>query len=88
MFVLEKLINEIKSKGFDKYKNLIDEKMHIKKILEVRAENYQKLLNMRSAEKKNHGQNNSKIENDSELYKKLSEVIQFYPLFNFILINY
>ncbi len=73
--VLEKLINEIKSKGFDKYKNLIDEKMQIKKILEVRVENYQKLNNMKNAEKKSFGQKNSKIENDSELFKKLAEVI-------------
>lgn len=74
MFVLEKLISEIKSKGFDKYKNLIDEKMQMRKILEVRVENFQKFLNMRNSEKKNYGQKNSKIENDSELYKKLAEV--------------
>lgn len=71
---MEKLINEIKSKGFDKYKNFIDEKMQMRKILEVRIENFQKLLNMKNAEKKNYGQNNSKIENDSELFKKLAEV--------------
>jgi len=75
--VLEKLINEIKSKGFDKFKGLIDEKMQMKKILEVRVENYQKLLNMKNAEKKNYGQNNSKIETDSDLFKKLAEVNKF-----------
>ncbi len=71
---MEKLIDEIKSNGFDKYKNLIDDNNQMKKIMEVRVENYQKLLNMRNAEKKNHGQNNSKIESDSELFKKLAEV--------------
>lgn len=72
--ILEKLINEIKTKGFDKYKNLIDEKLRIKKIIEIRVENVQKLLNMKRSEKKNYGQNNTKIESDSELNKKFAEV--------------
>jgi hypothetical protein len=71
---LESLISEIKKKGFDKYKSQIDESEKIKKILEVRIENYQKILNLRKSESKYCGEKNTRVECDSDLYKKYTEV--------------
>jgi hypothetical protein len=71
---LENLISEIKTKGFDKFKTQIDEKEKLKKILEVRVENYQKILNLKKSEKKYCGEKNTRVECDSDLYKKYTEV--------------
>ncbi len=71
---MENLISEIKTKGFDKYKTQIDDREKIKKILEVRVENYQKIVNLRRSEKKYCGEKNTRVECDSELYKKYTEV--------------
>ena len=46
----------------------------MKKIYEIRIENYQKILNMKKSEKKYCGEKNTRVENDSDLFKKYTEV--------------
>ena len=72
---LETLISEIKSRGFEKCKNEIDEKLKIKKYYEVSIESLQKKINFINSQKKHHGTKNTKIIGEANLCKDISQVI-------------
>jgi hypothetical protein len=68
------LINEIKMRGFEKTKSEIDERLRIKKQLEVTVESLTKKTNFLHTQKKHYGTKNSKFESEIRLYNGLSEV--------------
>lgn len=70
---LEALINEIKTRGFQKYKNEIDTKVRIRDQLQLSVDNFQKKVNFINSQKKHFGQKNSKIESEMFLYKNLAD---------------
>jgi hypothetical protein len=49
---LEALINEIKTRGFQKYKNEIDSKVRVRNQLQLSVENLQKKVNFINSQKK------------------------------------
>jgi hypothetical protein len=74
------MINEIKFRGFEKYKNQIDEKLKTRKQLELTVDKLQKQLNFINSQKKHVGTQNSKIESEINLYKQLSNVCKFFKI--------
>jgi hypothetical protein len=67
------LINEIKTRGFLKFKVQIEEKESTKKALEISVENLQKKLNFVNSQKKHFGVNNTKFEAEIKQFKLFSE---------------
>ncbi len=70
---LEYLIQEIKTKGFDKCRDETEKKSNLKKKLEISVENLQKKVNFFKSRRKNFGGKNSKMESEISMYKNLSE---------------
>ncbi len=70
---LEYLIQEIKTKGFEKCRDEVEKKGNLKKMLEISVENLQKKVHIFNNQKKNFGGQNSKIECEMNLYRTLSE---------------
>lgn len=67
------MINEIKIRGFEKYKQEIDERIKIKNHYEILVQSLQKKVNFVNSQKKHFGTKNSKIEAEMGLYKGLSD---------------
>jgi hypothetical protein len=70
---LEFLINEIKTKGFDKCRDQTEKKSNLKKKLEISVENLQKKVNFFKSRRKNFGTKNSSMECEINMYRNLSE---------------
>ena len=73
MKVLEGLINEIKTKGFEKCRNEIDLKLNIKQRLETSIDNLQKKVNFVNSQQKHYGTKNSKFEYEMDMFKSLAD---------------
>jgi hypothetical protein len=72
---LEQMIYEIKTQGFDKLKNIIDNKLSTKKQLEIKVEALRKQLNFLNSQKRHIGTQNTKKEEEINFYYHLTNVL-------------
>ena len=77
---MEKLVEKIKTGGFEKYRNQIDEKIKIKNILEIKVKNYQKKLSTRRLERKNSTKKITNKETGHDIYLTYIDVLKIFYL--------
>jgi hypothetical protein len=82
---LEMLINEIKLRGFEKFRHEIDERINIKKHFELSVESLQKKVNFFNSQKKHYGTKNTKMIGEIFQFRQCSEVNKYFysQFFNF-----
>lgn len=77
---LEALIGEIKTKGFEKCRQEIDQKFEMKKQIEINVENLKRRLNFLNSQKKFFGTKNLKFESESVQFSQISNVYTTYNI--------
>lgn len=78
MTTLENMIAQIKLKGFEKYKHLINDKLQDKMKLELEIQKLQKQINYINFQKKDHGSVYTRLSNEINQNYLVADVFFIY----------